>query len=280
MDDFGIVMLAQNNDVDDYVLQACVNAMSIATTNPGIPVSLITNDEVPEKYQRFFDQIIEIPWNDSAEEESWKISNRWKIYHVTPYTRTLVLDTDMLVLQDIDSWIKFLENYEMYFVSNVYTYRGDKITDDYYRKAFTANELPNLYSGFHYFKKCDFSHKFYTWLELVVNNWEFFYGQYVKEHYPKRCSIDVSAAIVSKILDCDTEITNTRVKFPSFTHMKPRIQDWYEAINKWQNRISVYMDEDCKLKLGNHIQTGILHYTEKDFIEGAVIKRYEELLDV
>src|SRR6056300_1654050 len=219
----GYVMLAQNSEYD-YVEQACLCTMSLHATNDAPKITLITNDTVPKEYISLFDNIVEIPWNDQAEESDWKVENRWKIYHASPYAETVVLDTDMLVLQDISSWWKFLSNYNLYFTSKVFTYRDKEIKDTVYRKAFIANNLPNLYSGFHYFKKGEKAHEFYRWLELVMNNWELFYGQYVKEHYPKRPSIDVSAAIVAKILDCDTEITNNIVKYPSFTHMKSALQ--------------------------------------------------------
>jgi len=110
----GILMLAQNSEYD-YVKQACLNAMSICLTNPETKISLVTNDIVPEKYKKYFDKIIEIPWNDAASSAEWKIENRWKLYHATPYEKTIVLDTDMLVLQDLTSWWKFLENYDLYF---------------------------------------------------------------------------------------------------------------------------------------------------------------------
>lgn len=270
----GIVVLAQNSATADYVLQASLLAMSLKITNPNEKISVITDDVVPEDYVPLFDNIISIPYGDDAKNSEWKIENRWKIFHATPYDRTLVLDTDMLVLQDISSWWNFLENYELYFTSNVYTYRGDKATDDFYRKAFTANKLPNLYSGLHYFEKTDFTLEFYTWLELVMKNWQLFYGTYVKEHYPGRPSVDVSAAIVSKILDCNERITNKVNKFPSFTHMKPMVQDWTEPKDKWQDCVGAYITRDCEIKLGNHKQSGILHYTENDFVTTELIERY------
>lgn len=276
----GIVMLAQNNSEDNYVLQACVCAMSIALTNPETKVSLITNDKVPSKYKKFFDQIISIPWDDSAKDAGWKIENRWKVYHATPYTETIVLDTDMLVLQDISSWWNYLEDYDLFFPTNVYTYRQDVVTSDYYRKTFTANELPNIYSGCYYFKKSDLSHEFFAWLELVINNWELFYGNYTPKEYPNRCSIDVSAAIVLKIMDIVSITTNKIARYPSFTHMKPAIQGWEESPYKWQDRIDVYINNNCEIKLGNFLQTGILHYTEKDFLDDVIISRYEEKLNV
>jgi len=280
MNDLGIVVLAQNNAVDDYVQQACLLAMSVKVTNPLLPVSIITNDAVPPDYVHLFDKIIPIPFGDDAANTEWKIENRWKIYHATPYERTIVMDTDMLVLQDISSWITFLENYELYFVSNVHTYRNEKVTSKFYRNTFVANDLPNLYSGFHYFKKSDFAHEFYKWLELVTNNWELFYGQFAKEEYPDRYSVDVSAAIVSKILDCDELITNAVASFPSFTHMKPQVQNWVKTQPSWQDCVGTYINDNCEIKIGNYQQLGILHYTENNFISNnAVIETYRRYLD-
>jgi hypothetical protein len=276
----GILVLAQNNSTVDYVEQACLLAMSLKVTNPNTDISIVTNDAVPDVYKHLFDKIIPIPFNDDAASVDWKIENRWKLYHATPYDQTMVLDTDMLVLQDIASWWKFLENYKLYFTSKVFTYRGEVVTSDYYRKAFTANNLPNLYSGLHYFEKSDLALEFYTWLELVMQNWELFYGMYVKENYPGRVSVDVSAAIVAKILDCDESITNKYASFPTFTHMKPYIQNWNRTPEKWQDCLGVYINRNCEIKIGNFSQSGILHYTEKDFVTPEIIERYRNYLHV
>jgi len=276
----GVVVLAQNTDEHDYVLQACLLAMSLKVTNPTTLISVVTNNTVNEEYINLFDQIIPIPFEDDAADSNWKIENRWKIYYASPYDQTLVLDTDMLVLQDISSWWKFLSNYELFFTSKVFTYRNEEISSDYYRKTFTANNLPNLYSGLHYFEKSKFAIEFYKWLELVMQNWQLFYGSYAKEFYPKRPSIDVSAAIVAKLLDCDAKITNKISSFPTFTHMKPYVQNWSEPRNRWQDCVGTYITRDCKIKIGNYEQLGILHYTENDFVTPEIIERYRNYLNV
>ena len=277
----GIVVLAQNNETDNYVEQSALLAMSLRYHN-NVPISLITNDQVPEEYVNLFDKIIPIPFSDSAKDSAWKIENRWKIYHASPYDETIVMDTDMLVLQNIDVWWNFLSNYEMFFTNKVLTYRGTVADTSYYRKTFIANNLPNLFVGLHYFKKCDFAQEFYTWLELVVNNWETFYEQHLKAtSRPKHVSIDVCAAIVTNILNCESAVTNKVSKFPSFTHMKPYCQGWNEVNSSWQDQIGVYISKDGSTKLGNYAQTGILHYTEKDFIENSpALERYRNLTNV
>lgn len=274
-------MLAQNSDFD-YVRQACLAAMSIRATNKDSSICLITNDPVPTRYKQLFDHIVEIPWGDHAEQESWKISNRWKIYHAIPYEETVVIDTDMLVLQDISSWFDFLRNYDLFYTSQVYTYRGEKVSNDYYRKAFTKFHLPNLYSGFHWFKKSDLAHEFYTWLEMITNNWQQFYKAHAGgKTFQKTCSMDLSAAIAAKIMNIENKITNPNVKYPSFIHMKPKIQNWdNNFVNRWQDRVGVYLDNDLNLKIGNFSQNGIFHYTEKDFLNNRIIEIYEKQLGI
>ena len=276
-----ITMLAQNGAVD-YVKQACVAAMSIRATNTNVSICLITNNNVPEKYRQLFDHVVEIPWGDHASDYDWKIQNRWKIYHAIPYDETVVIDTDMLVLEDISKWFDFLRNYDLFFTSNVYTYRGELVTHNYYRKAFTKYNLPNLYCGFHWFKKRDLPHEFYKWLEMITNNWQQFYKIHAGgKTYQKSASMDVSAAITAKILDCETQITNPRVKYPSFIHMKPKIQNWNQNFaDRWQDRLGIYLSNDLQLKIGNYTQTGVFHYTEKDFITDRIVDIYEKHLGI
>ena len=277
----GVVVLAQNNETDNYVEQAALLAMSLHYYND-TPISIITNNTIPLEYTSLFDKIIPIPFGDSANDSEWKIENRWKLYHASPYDETIVMDTDMLVLQNIDVWWEFLSNYELFFTSNVLDYRGNIANTAYYRKTFIKNNLPNLFSGLHYFKKCDFAQEFYTWLELVVNNWEAFYEQHLEgSTRPKHVSIDVCAAIVTKILDCKSSITNNIARFPSFTHMKPYCQGWDDVKGSWQDQMGVYISKDGSLKIGNYLQTGVLHYTEKDFLQKSpALERYRSLTNV
>ena len=115
-----------------------------------------------------------------------------------------------------------------------------------------------------------------------MNNWETFYEQQlIAASRPKHMSIDVRAAIVARILDCEDTITNNITKFPSFTHMKPYCQGWNKVQTNWQDQVGVYICKDGSLKIGNYLQTGVLHYTEKDFLEKtSVIEIYRNLINV
>lgn len=274
----GIVVLAQNSDTENYIEQATVLAQSVRLTNPSIPISIITDDEVEDK--DLFENIIPIPWGDMADGQDWKVENRWKVFHASPYKETLVLDTDMIFLENIDHWWNFFENYDLYFTSNVKTYRQEVVKSDYYRKTFTLNDLPNIYTGMYYFKRCEFAHNFFAYLEMVMRNWDQFYDIFLQEERPQHLSVDVCAAITCKLLDCTRNVTNSKTVSPAFTHMKAHVQGWKTPRNKWLDYINPYLDNQCCLKIGNHLQHGLFHYTEKDFLKYTDAKnKYRILLN-
>jgi hypothetical protein len=274
-------MLAQNNE-NDYIKQAYLCALSIKHSNPDSKICLISNDNLNPKYKQVFDHIEQIPWGDSAKYSKWKIENRWKIYHVSPFERTAVIDTDMLILTDISSWKHYLDNKDVCFTKKVKTYKGNWVTSNYYRKLFAENNLPNLYSGFHYYKKSDFALEFFKLLEYVLKNWEHFTKTFSKiTQYQKTPSIDVCAAIATVLLDCENKVTSS-LDYPTFTHMKYHCQDWTEdfTTNSWQKKVGFYLNNDLELTIGNFKQQGIFHYTEKNLVTDDIISLYEKKLGI
>ena len=274
----GYVVLAQNTDTIDYIRQAYALALSLKLSQRSVSnISIITDDVVPEEYKSVFENIIPIPWGDAAVNSRFKVENRWKIYHASPYDQTVVLDTDMLVLDDLSSFWDTFEHYDVYYTGKVLDYRNKTVTSDYYRKAFTANQLPNLYSGLHYFKKSDFAKEFYSWVEVITNNWELFYGKFVSEHYPDRASMDITASLAAKVMDVTEQVTNIQHDPVTFIHMKSRIQGWSQPADSWMQSVAVYFDDLCKLKIANYQQQGVFHYTEKDFLTDKIVSKLETL---
>lgn len=273
----GFVILAQNSNYGDYLKMAYTLALSIKVTqSETASVSLITDavDTVPPYYSEIFDHIIEIPWYDDAHSSEWKIENRWKIYHITPYDETIVLDADMIALTDIGHWWKYLNRYNVCFITNPITYRNELITETYYRKVFVENDLPNFYSAFMYFKKCDFSHQYWKIVELITKNWQIFYSRFLEESKPKHLSMDVTYALAAKLMDIQDMMIAP--EYITFVHMKGRCQNWKSNSDDWRDCAAAHIDKHGNLKVGNYKQFGLFHYTEKDFAS-AICYVFEEL---
>ena len=271
----GFCIFAQHNDSTDYARQAYALAMSIKIQMPTSKVCLITNSNITPSMHKVFDYVLDIPGNDEAADQDWKIQNRYKIYQCTPFERTIILDADMLLLSDISYWWNYLKNYPMYFPSQVENYRGESCESDFYRKTFTHNDLPNLYCGMHYYHHNKENYKFVDLLSHIVKNPNLFYKEFTPKDQQTWCSMDVSVALASKILGVTGKITS---KHPSitFTHMKPHLQNWDYVPNNWLEKVNVYFDAQMNIKICNFSQTGLLHYVEDEFLINDLLKNIEK----
>ena len=86
----GYLAIVQNSK-HDYLRMAYALALSIASSQKSVRKMSIAIDKnviIPDKYKAIFDNIIDIPFNDDAELEEWKVLNKWKYYHMTPYDIT------------------------------------------------------------------------------------------------------------------------------------------------------------------------------------------------
>ncbi len=263
----GHVFLAQNSKID-YVTQAYALACSIKNLNDENKTCIITNDFVPDDYHKVFDHVIKIPFNDDAKDKEWKIENRWKIIHSSPFDENLVYDTDMLLLTSNDHWWKYLKDCDLAFTTNVFDYRNNLIRSRYYRKMFDDNYLSDIYTGVYYFKKTDLSYNFFKWLEIITKNYEEFYQRFSSKSSQKFCSMDVNSALAIKFMGIEDRSYKNIL---SFVHMKPSLQGWDQKYSSWVDAVPYYFDGK-NLIVGNYLQTGLFHYVDDRFLTSEVIE--------
>jgi hypothetical protein len=273
----GFVLFAQNTESVDYVTQAYALALSIQYSQKEIKnVSLVTNSPVPKKYRKIFDQIIPIPWFEDTDDSPLKGEHRWKLYHASPYDETIILDSDMLLLEDITQWWEYCHQYDVKFCSKIKNYKLDYIKADvFHRKAFIANNLSNPYFALHYFKKGVVAHDFYKVLEFVCNNWQWCYSKFAPLKYQDWLSMDLAAAIAIEISGLDNAVDLCSPL--DFIHMKSPLQGWAIHAYSWQDTVSYVLNTKGELIVGNIKQTKLFHYVEKNFITKRTLTRLEEL---
>lgn len=273
----GFLLLAQNTDSVDYVQQAYALALSIkATQSIYKNVSLITNDIVPDEYIAVFDQIIPIPFGDQSNNSTFRSENRWKLYHATPYDETIVLDTDMLLLEDIEQWWNYCGNYNIKFCSKIKNYKLETVVDTFHRKTFIANNLSNPYFALHYFKKSTEAHNFYKVLEFVCNNWEWCYDNFARDNYQNWLSMDLATAIAIEITGYHEQAIDSCSPL-EFIHMKVPLQGWAVSPATWKNTVPYVLNTKGDFIVGNIKQSKLFHYVEKDFLTTQLIDRLKDL---
>lgn len=273
---FGYLIVISKNDEVDYLKLAYALALSIKNTQkPGYDnIALITDDVQSVKKLNspwVFNRVIK--WD---KEKHW--DGRSFMDELTPWEYTVCLDADMLFLRDYSHWIDyFVENNELYVANQAYTYRGEMVVDDHYRRAFTRNELPNLYSFYTFFKKDSQQAKeFFELGRYIIKNPEDFKNLYLKNHKPKVIGTDEAFALASKILDISDDIAY-ELDFPKVVHLKPMVQKWPWPADKVSDHVGFYLDLSGQLKIGSYQQDKIIHYNEKSLITDEVVNILEEI---
>lgn len=266
-----LIFVAAHPDVD-YLKLAYAAALSIKNTQkPGYDkVALVIDDK--SKIENLnspwvFDKVIEWPEQKFWDGRSW-------MDQLSPWDETVCIDADMLFLRDYSHWIDyFIENSDLYIANRVFTYRGELVTSDAYRKAFTKNQLPNLYSMWTFFKKDKGNEFFNLAREIFINPVEF-KNIFLSEHTPKILGTDEAFALAAKILDITDEISYP-LEFPRLVHLKPLIQNWPYDADKVTDHAGFYFTGN--LKIGNYNQQDLIHYVEKDIITDELVSILEEI---
>ena len=284
----GYICIAQNNGTVDYLEQAYALALNLKLTQSKVSslsvcVDEKTKEKIKAKHRAVFDHIIDIPWNDYAQGQSWKINNKWKYYYMTPYDETVILDTDMIFPTDVSYWWDLLSERDVWATTNVRTYRGDIVSSDYYRKYFVKNDLPNVYTAFFYFKKSELATELFAMIEVIFQHWQRMFYKYMPHGKPAWLSGDVAYALAMQLLGIEHECTKPLTSsFPTFVHMKSHVQDIPETMvnDKWTESLPTYYDSYSNFKIGNFQQLLPFHYVEKDWMTSDMIEQMEKELGI
>lgn len=275
----GFLIFAENSKSCNYVEQAYALALSIKNTqNEYTSVSLVTNSTVTNAQKLLFDNVIPIPWMANNNSESkYKAEHRWKLFHITPYEETIILDADMLFLDDVTDWWNYCSNHDLRFCSKIRNYKREVVyKDTVHRRAFIDNFLTNPYFALHYFKKSDRALEFYKALEFISNNWEWCYTKFAPISYQNWLSMDLATAIAIEMTGFyDTVIDKTCPL--EFVHMKSGIQGWSAIPESWQDAVPYVLNSKGELIVGNIRQSKLFHYVEKDFISKKVLSSLKEI---
>ena len=187
----GIVMFAHNNRQIDYAKMSIVSA-KLAKKHLGVPVSLITDQStvgwmkesnIFETASSVFENIIT---TERPQEENTKVSfdgtektavpfknsNRNSVWHLTPYERTLLIDSDYFITSktlneywDVDSDILIAESYNDIF--------GDKRTG-YLDRHISETGVKMLWATTVMFTKNEDTRIFFDLVEHIRQNYKQF----------------------------------------------------------------------------------------------------------
>jgi len=245
----GYLIYAQG---DMHIKYAIHCAESLKNLNDTRPISLVTDRKIDNN---LFDKVIVVEKN----KDKFHVVNRSKLIQWSPYDETTVIESDCLVTQNLEYWWKRNSDKDLTFISQAYTYRQQPLDITYDRKTWIQNDLPSLYVAFHYFKKTEFTKRFFD-LVLEINTNLELYKTFLPNRNPKIPSMDIAICLATKILDCYNDVAYTSID-PMFVHMKPFAQGLETPSEEWSDKLGFYKSNN-DLHIGTFKQKGVIHYIE------------------
>jgi Rps23 Pro-64 3,4-dihydroxylase Tpa1-like proline 4-hydroxylase len=201
----GCVIFAQNTVGVDYVKLALFAAKRVKQFL-SIPVSLATDSMdylsfYPE-HTEVFDKIINVYGSNNQQKRfydgtlafqtsEWKNLTRNQVYNITPYDRTLVIDSDFII--NTDTLVRALENdyeFQIYKKSfDLASWRPDTFS------RINQHSIPFYWGTVFIFEKTPSTESFFNLIEHIKTNWEYFRIVYKIDSHLYRNDFAFSIAI-------------------------------------------------------------------------------------
>lgn len=271
MNDLGILTIAQNSE-HDYLSMAYLQCLMLKRHMQHIPYCVIvdnyTSTQLTDDMKKTFDIVITLDV-DHALDSDWKLSNEPQSYFLSPFERTLKLESDLLINKNIEHWFNILDSKDIVMSVGCKNFLGKQATNRFYRKIFDENQLPDVYTGMMYYKKSDFSESFFKLAQDLFLNWDTYATEF-KYGIKTSASTDVIYAITAKILGVE-KCTIPSLDFFQFIHMKQRINDW--VFDLWEDVVILELDDQIRLANTNIYDP--LHYQVKNLIQP---EHYKQIL--
>ena len=148
----GFLWFAQNNDKTDYVKCSIELAKSIKKHNSENTICVVTDEK--SKFESEHIDIVKVMNTDESASHELKWANEYKAFRFSPFTHTIKLESDMLWTANTDWWWYHLWQHDLVFSVDCKNYVDATVKNTSYRKLFVKNNLPNIYNGLTYFRRC------------------------------------------------------------------------------------------------------------------------------
>lgn len=255
----GFLILAQNSANTDYVRQARVLARSIhRSQSESIGVSVVVDGHITKGDE--FDRVIRLR-EDDAVHEAWKIHNKWRLWELSPYEKTIWLDADMVVPTDISWWWDRLDGIPIRFCTRPVDYLGEFIRRECYRPTWVEHKLPMVYTGMVYFERSPEAQRIFDAAKVVIREWPS-----ISEELgiSMRVTGDLAFSLAVEMLR-EYDAVPEQDDFFRFVHMKPKAFREANGIGeKWAKWLRLVVEDH--ISIGGKIQELPVHYVDKGLV--------------
>lgn len=255
----GFLWFAQNNDKTDYVRLSIKLAESIKKYNKFNKVCVVT--DASSKFEDKSVDVVKVLKQDDSIDHDMKWANEHKAFHMTPFTHTIKLESDMLWTINTDWWWNYLWQHDLVLSVNCRNFRDQIKTNSPYRALFKRNLLPDIYNGLMYFRKSKKAKDFFDLAGYITKNWQKVKSTMLINCHDKYPSTDVVFALAHRLLD-PTSAGLIDYDWFKFLHHKKGINDITYAGD--QNNYLYPNEHSDGVYLGHKRVSRVWHYFDKE----------------
>ena len=183
----GVLLFAHNNSQIDYIKQAqfCANRIKKYLN---LPVCLVTDsldylDMHYTDYHNYFDEIIEVERETTTQKKKfrdglysersleWRNHSRADCYDLTPFTETIVMDTDLIISNNVLLEC-FNSNQDFLIANNSKDIKTTRYTYEF--KRISDRSIDMYWATLFYFRKTEHTKTLFDLIKHVKENWNFY----------------------------------------------------------------------------------------------------------
>lgn len=171
----GVLLFAFNNGFVDYYRMAEQTAKRVERFLK-LPVTIVTDSEsIPNTLDYQFDNTIlaDKQTGNMKGNTQWNNKGRYRAYELTPYTETLILDTDYLVNSDM-----LLKPFELYDDFMCHRDTSFLMIKDPMQEMVSPSSFQSVWATVVYFKKTDRTKQIFECLQMVQDNYSHYVNLY------------------------------------------------------------------------------------------------------
>lgn len=198
----GVLVFARNNGKIDYIKQAAFLAKRV-TEFLNLPTSVVTDDMEQVPVDHPFDKVIiadSIMQNtlrtffdgSGSQKAEFKNDTRTCAYDLSPYEETLILDTDVVICNDIFTQC-FQQPYDFLIYNDSYDITDTNRLDEFKRISETSIDF--YWATCVFFRKTSVTKIFFDLLQHIQSNWLHYNKVYRTNSHYYRNDFSFSIAI-------------------------------------------------------------------------------------
>lgn len=196
----GVLLFAFNNGVTDYY-QMAIETAKRANRFLNLPVTVVTDSTTDlSKYDYTFDQVLlqDADVSNKKDSQIWINKGRYNAYNLSPYTETLLLDTDYLINSDM--LLKTFDLCEDIICHNRTSYLMEPHAG---QEHLSTTSFDTLWATVIVFRKTNKSKQVFECMKMIQENYKHYANTYGFLELPYRndYSLTIALRIVNGNLD-------------------------------------------------------------------------------